>query len=130
MEAERTTNIFRWCNLPEIGRCYVGNPDRPDDVVWVTTRADFNRLRGRDINVVLQEATAQTGGNESVTDLSTMFLNPRLGPRARYINIETPGSPRNQQTRDQNMRAIRTVLSRLDPNLLDCCEAAEDTQSD
>jgi hypothetical protein len=36
MDRSGTTNIFRWCNLPEISRCHIGDPDRPDNVIWVT----------------------------------------------------------------------------------------------
>ena len=121
MDASGTTNIFRWCNLPEIGRCHVGNPERPDDVIWVTNITDFNTLRQQDVNVVLQEQTATTSGNESVTDLSTLFL--RLGNGARYINIETPGSPRSRATRARNMTFIQSVLSHVG---LDCCERSDE----
>ena len=120
MDAPRTTNIFRWCNLPEIGRCHVGDPDHPDNVIWVTNVQDFDRLRQQDLNVVLQEQTAATGGNESVTDLSTLYQ--RLGTGVRYINIETPGSPRNPATQEQNLNYILRVLRHLG---LACCEPPE-----
>lgn len=67
-----TTNVFRWCLSPDIARCHIGDPDRPDTVVWVTNEADFRRLSSQPINVVLQSGAATTG--ESATDLSTLFL--------------------------------------------------------
>lgn len=70
-----TTNIFRWCLSPDIARCHVGDPDRPDTVVWVTNEADFLRLSAQPINVVLQSGGSASG--ESATDLSTLFLTAR-----------------------------------------------------
>jgi hypothetical protein len=67
-----TTNIFRWCMSPDIARCHIGDPGRPDTVAWVTNEADFRRLSAQPINVVLQSGAATTG--ESATDLSTLFL--------------------------------------------------------
>jgi hypothetical protein len=121
MTRSGTTNIFRWCNLPEIGRCHIGDPDHPDDVVWVTNTQDFERLRQEDVNVVLQEGLGATGGSESETDLSTLFL--RLGTSARFINIETPISPRDQASRDRNMSFIQGVLDHIG---LNCCEPIGD----
>jgi hypothetical protein len=74
-ERRGTTNIFRWCLSPDITRCHIGDPDRPDAVVWVTNDADFNRLSAQPINVVLQQGAAASG--ESATDLSTLFLTAR-----------------------------------------------------
>ena len=70
-----TTNIFRWCLSPDVARCHLGNPDRPDTVVWVTNEADFVRLSAQPINVVLQSGASASG--ESATDLSTLFLTAR-----------------------------------------------------
>jgi hypothetical protein len=70
-----TTNIFRWCVSPDVSRCHVGDPDRPDTVVWVTNEADFRALSAQPINVVLQSAASASG--ESATDLSTLFLTAR-----------------------------------------------------
>ena len=70
-----TTNIFRWCLSPDVARCHLGDPDRPDTVVWVTNEADFRRLSAQPINVVLQSAASASG--ESATDLSTLFLTAR-----------------------------------------------------
>ena len=70
-----TTNIFRWCLSPDVARCHIGDPDRPDTVVWVTNEADFRRLSAQPINVVLQSAASASG--ESATDLSTLFLTAR-----------------------------------------------------
>jgi hypothetical protein len=70
-----TTNIFRWCLSPDVARCHLGDPDRPDTVVWVTNEADFLRLSAQPINVVLQSGASASG--ESATDLSTLFLTAR-----------------------------------------------------
>lgn len=121
MSRSGTTNIFRWCNLPEISRCHIGDPDHPDDVVWVTNVQDFERLRQEDVNAVLQEGLDTTSGSESETDLSTLFL--RLGADARYINIETPITPQDQVTRDRNMSVIQQVLEKIG---LNCCEPIGD----
>jgi hypothetical protein len=121
MDRSRTTNIFRWCNLPEISRCHIGDPDRPDNVIWVAHVDDFNRLRLQPINVVLQEGLGTTTGSESETDLSTLFL--RLGPNARFINIETPITPQDQPTRDQNMAFIQQALDLIG---LNCCPPVGD----
>ncbi|MDR4484433.1 MAG: DUF4157 domain-containing protein [Nitrospirales bacterium] len=121
MSRSGTTNIFRWCNLPEISRCHIGDPDHPNDVVWVTNVQDFERLRQEDINVVLQEGLDTTSGSESETDLSTLFL--RLGADARYINIETPITPQDQVTRNRNMSVIQQVLEHIG---LNCCEPIGD----
>ncbi len=117
MDASRTTNIFRWCHLPEIGRCHVGDPHRPDHVIWVNAIEDFNALREARVNVVLQD----TSGPESENDLSTLFL--RLGPTARFINIETPIAPRDRATRERDLDFIQEILGRLN---LNCCRPIGD----
>ena len=81
-ETEKTTNIFRWCASEDIARCHIGDPDHPDNVVWVTNRKDFDDLAKTSVNVVMQSAAA-TGG-ESETDLSTLFLTV-----ARLIREDT-----------------------------------------
>jgi hypothetical protein len=116
-----TTNIFRWCNLPEISRCHVGDPHHPDDVIWVTNVQDYETLRQEEVNVVLQAGLGTTSGSESETDLSTLFL--RLGPDARFINIETPITPQNQATRARNMSVIQQALEHIG---LNCCESIGD----
>jgi len=116
MTSSGTTNIFRWCNLPEIIRCHVGDPSRPDHVIWVTNVRDYEILRHENVNVVLQEGLGTTNESESETDLSTLFL--RLGPDARYLNIETPITPEDDDTRLSNMIFILRNLSRVG---LNCC---------
>ncbi|WP_281560559.1 hypothetical protein [Thalassomonas sp. RHCl1] len=112
-----TTNIFRWCNMPEIVSCYVGDPEHPDFVIWTTTREDFNAFSGQNFNVVLQDRAA----GESATDLSTLYV--RLGSNHRYINIETPHSRPtrldSEAVRRENMNAITGALRAR--NLL-CCD--------
>jgi hypothetical protein len=68
----RTTNIFHWCSAADISRCHIGDPARPDSIVWVTNSADFEKLRGTKTNVVLQ--TRVDPGGESATDLSSLFV--------------------------------------------------------
>ena len=71
LDVEKTTNIFRWCNLPDIGKCHIGDPKHPDNVVWVTNEEDFKKLAATNVNVALQTKA----GPESKTDLSTVFLH-------------------------------------------------------
>lgn len=79
-ETPGTTNIYRWCNQPDIAQCHVGDSSRPDNVVWTTNPADFARLSTKPVNVVLQTAS----GPESESDLSTLFLRlGEVGRRAR-----------------------------------------------
>ncbi|HYG82453.1 MAG TPA: DUF4157 domain-containing protein, partial [Pyrinomonadaceae bacterium] len=68
------TNIFRWCASEELSRCHIGDPDRPDHVIWVTNKKDFDELSKKDVNVVLQDDPSRVG-KESQTDLSTLFLS-------------------------------------------------------
>ena len=74
IETPGKTNIFRWCFSGEMSACHPGNPDQPDQVIWVTNKADFDRLSKTDVNVVLQDDPARVG-KESKTDLSTLFLS-------------------------------------------------------
>ena len=66
------TNIFLWCMSKDISRCHIGDPERPDNVVWVTNRADFEKLRGTKTNVALQTQVDPKG--KSVNDLSSLFV--------------------------------------------------------
>lgn len=66
------TNIFLWCSAADISRCQIGDPERPDNVVWVTNAADFEKLRGTKTNVVLQTRVDPAG--RSATDLSSLFV--------------------------------------------------------
>lgn len=67
------TNIFRWCASEELSACHIGDPDRPDNVTWVTNREDFDKLKVKNVNVALQNDPARLKA-ESMTDLSTLFL--------------------------------------------------------
>ena len=69
--ARGMTNIFKWCQAHDNSQCYIGDPARPNNVVWVTREEDFKRLQGTKANVALQ--TRVTPG-ESETDLSSMFV--------------------------------------------------------
>jgi hypothetical protein len=66
------TNIFLWCSAEDISRCQIGDPARPDNVVWVTNTDDFEKLRGTKTNVVLQTRVDPAG--RSATDLSSLFV--------------------------------------------------------
>lgn len=66
------TNIFIWCNAGDNTKCHIGDPRRPDNVVWVTNEADFDTLSRTKVNVVLQ--TNITPGGDSDTDLSSLFV--------------------------------------------------------
>jgi len=106
-----TTNIIRWCNLPEILKCNIGDPIHPDFVIWTTNIVDYNSLKEGPFNVVLQSQELGNDG-ESVTDLSTLFI--RLGSNLHFINIETPhtnpGSLDNTSVQEGNMSSIKQVL--------------------
>lgn len=67
------TNIFLWCASEDISRCHIGDPERPDKVVWVTNKEDFEKLRTTTANVVLQTRIDPRG--KSQTDLSSLFVN-------------------------------------------------------
>jgi hypothetical protein len=66
------TNIFIWCASKDNSRCHIGDPERPDNVVWVTNADDFKKLQGTKTNVVLQTRVDPTGN--SATDLSSLFV--------------------------------------------------------
>ena len=74
METAGKTNIFRWCAAKDLSRCHIGDPDHPDNVVWVTNEKDFQALSKKDINVALQSDATKATGSESEGDLSTLFL--------------------------------------------------------
>lgn len=72
----KKTNIFRWCVAPDLSRCHIGKPEEPDNVIWTTKKADFEKLSKEDVNVVLQsELPKDAAKSESATDLSTLFLH-------------------------------------------------------
>lgn len=121
-----TTNIYRWCNLPEIGRCAVGDPARPDHVIWVVRDDDFERLANGGFNVVQQTSAAE--GSESDTDLSTMLLGIE---DARYINIETPHTAKNQLDEEpQRVENMTTILLALRAAGLECCDVDSSSDED
>jgi hypothetical protein len=105
-ERRGTTNIFRWCLSPDVARCHIGDPDRPDTVVWVTNEADFRRLSTQSVNVVLQEGAASSG--ESETDLSSLFLTARDVINAQAAErLERIREPAESESHD-----IRAALER------------------
>ena len=124
-ETPGTTNIYRWCNQPDIARCHVGDSSRPDDVVWTTNPADFARLSAKPVNVVLQTAS----GPESESDLSTLFLRlGDVGRRARTTLVRVANDMQVDATEldaairalmelrdlpESTTRALRALLSLL-----------------
>jgi len=68
------TNIFRWCEASALAKCHIGDPDHPDNVVWVTNEQDFERLSQTDVNVALQADLESAAGTKAEGDLSTLFL--------------------------------------------------------
>ncbi len=71
--AAGATNIFKWCQAHDNSQCYIGDPARPDNVVWVTRQQDFDDIRAKApaANVALQTRVMP---GESETDLSSMFV--------------------------------------------------------
>lgn len=74
LDTEKMTNIFRWCESPDIERCHPGDPEHPDNVVWVTNVNDFDRLKTTKVNVVFETQKPKPSTSESKGDLSTMFV--------------------------------------------------------
>jgi hypothetical protein len=74
LDTPNTTNIYRWCTSNDIERCHIGDPEHPDNVVWVTNPDDFDRLKTRNVNVVFESQKPKPPTSESAGDLSTMFV--------------------------------------------------------
>jgi len=68
----KQTNIFLWCSSLDNSICQIGDPERPDNVVWVTNQDDFDKLKGTKTNVVLQTKVDPAGN--SADDLSSVFV--------------------------------------------------------
>lgn len=85
----KMTNIFRWCESADIERCHPGDPEHPDNVVWVTNLLDFDRLKTTKTNVVFESQKPKPATSESKGDLSTAFvlmglrLADQLGQQAK-----------------------------------------------
>jgi hypothetical protein len=73
LQTEHKTNIFRWCASEDLSRCHIGDPDHPDNITWVTNARDFDALRKKGVNVVLQSAAPVSKKSESEGDLSSLF---------------------------------------------------------
>jgi hypothetical protein len=150
LDKKGSTNIFRWCALPDIGKCHVGDPQHPDNVVWVTNEEDFKKLAATSVNVALQTKA----GPESLTDLSTVFLHlkdladrqmfeelldlltgdfiwkvllgldePSIDPdKLRFINIEGSGLSHDKLPVSERVRNYNAVVDVLKslPGLY-CC---------
>ena len=71
------TNIFVWCDPSDVSQCHIGDPSRPDNIVWVTNESDFKKLKATNVNVVLQTEMPKPKPGETskaATDLSTLFV--------------------------------------------------------
>lgn len=74
LDTPKMTNIFRWCLSADIERCHPGDPEHPDNVVWVTNPDDFDRLKTTKTNVVFESQKPKPASSESKGDLSTAFV--------------------------------------------------------
>lgn len=74
LDTPKMTNIFRWCQSDDIERCHPGDPEHPDNVVWVTNPDDFDRLKTTKTNVVFESQKPKPATSESKGDLSTAFV--------------------------------------------------------
>ncbi|MBC8030165.1 MAG: DUF4157 domain-containing protein [Pyrinomonadaceae bacterium] len=74
LDTPKMTNIFRWCMSGDIERCHPGDPEHPDNVVWVTNPFDFDRLKTTKTNVVFESQKPKPSTSESADDLSSMFV--------------------------------------------------------
>ncbi len=109
------TNIFLWCTLPENSMCHIGDPERPDNVVWVTNRDDFDKLAKTNVNVALQ-----TGDLD--TDLSTLFVKlPKISEdfeRFRtQLEADVPLQANAVATMYANLWPLLKTEGLLSPNL-------------
>jgi hypothetical protein len=102
----KQTNIFLWCSADDNTLCSIGDPERPDNVVWVTNRDDFEKLAPTKVNVVLQTS-------DEDTDLSTLFIKlPKISEEFKKF--------REQLEKDLPIEAaalVRTYASLQDLSL-------------
>jgi len=128
LDTPETTNIFRWCMSDDIKRCHAGDPEHPDNVVWVTNPEDFEKLKATDTNVVLETHEPKGAASESAGDLSTMFvtlalrLGDELGKKAD-IALEVVG----QELLDAAHEVLRLLLL-LEPKPEDAAAKAKRRQ--
>jgi len=101
------TNIFLWCAAADNSKCQIGDPEHPDNVVWVTNPADFEKLRGTKTNVALQTSVDPAGN--SATDLSSLFvfLADIMGKHFDVIEAKFKADA------EVDLKAIGTALERL-----------------
>ncbi|HWS85371.1 MAG TPA: DUF4157 domain-containing protein [Pyrinomonadaceae bacterium] len=128
LDTPKTTNIFRWCMSDDIKRCHAGDPEHPDNVVWVTNPEDFEKLKATDTNVVLETHEPKGTASESAGDLSTMFvtlalrLGDELGKKAD-IALDVVG----QEFLDAAYEVLRLLLL-LEPKPEDTAAKAKRRQ--
>jgi hypothetical protein len=107
VHAGGSTNIFRWCQLADNTRCYIGNPDRPDDVVWVTNEEDFKKLQGSKANVALQTRIAEA---ESAKDLSSLFVVLEELVRAKHAPNISSAEQEVSRTAEELMKVLQKLM--------------------
>ncbi|MBV9791738.1 MAG: DUF4157 domain-containing protein [Chloroflexi bacterium] len=106
------TNIFRWCASNDLSKCHIGDPDHPDNVIWVTNQKDFTDLSAKPLNVALQAEPGQKGG-ESEKDLSTLFLVLKglIGDQFGALILKLEGEI---QTNAKDIEQVLAELEKLD----------------
>ena len=74
MNKKGRTNIYRWCFHNDLLKCHIGLPEDPDKVIWVTNESDFEKMKNKKLNVVLETPEKKGADSESKNDLSTLFV--------------------------------------------------------
>ncbi|HEY0606601.1 MAG TPA: DUF4157 domain-containing protein [Herpetosiphonaceae bacterium] len=108
-ETSGKTNIFRWCASNDLSKCHIGDPDHPDNVIWVTNEKDFKDLSAQPVNVALQSELGKKGG-ESEKDLSTLFLvlKSLIGEQFAALILKL------EQELQTDVRDIEQILAELE----------------
>ena len=109
METAGKTNIFRWCASPDLAKCHVGDPDHPDTITWVTNETDFDALRVKEINVVLQVGANLPESSESKGDLSTLFLILKELINVRLVTLVAALDQQSQV----DLRELEKIITEL-----------------
>lgn len=123
---EGWTNIFRWCAADALTKCHIGDPANPDDVVWVTTERDFERLSGESINVAYQSDLEEAEESSAEGDLSTMFLILEELYEQEYENAMQEESERVTELREEVLPARFSELGAILDDLHDLWDLLEE----
>jgi hypothetical protein len=124
---EGWTNIFRWCAADALTKCHIGDPANPDDVVWVTTERDFERLSGELINVAYQSDPEEAEESSAEGDLSTMFLILEELYEEEYERAMQAESGRVTQIREEELPAHFAELEAIIQEIGSLWEIFQDT---